>query len=562
MVRAFDPNAAARFLAIALAWLAPLGFARAQESVPSAAPGTAFVGDMPADAGLELPHEVQVVRISGPEGVIVEVLGPETIPVPVGDGQGLATFGMRVGVAYQLKLSNLPNREGEELFPVVQLVGHLHRPPGIDPSRYPIRIQLSEEDIDNVLRSGRLVTQVVYLENPDEALPMHLPKHEIPVVTLSPAEDPVKVAAALGRPMAIVQVGNRAPLASDLLGLPIFPLEGGACPFVMPVSTAPCGLPCGPCEGTPPPPNRPWMPKDEFLCDGGDFGNKASFGGEGNLGGIDPRDAVIRFHADRSRLPRVLPTNVVCIYAPRFAAVRRPYGATAVTKVDVLVNNELIQKQQMEATRQGPKRFTENLSPQAIRERARASEIAKSDNAIAYTELRVLAGVDTVNHIRGHVDITGPQQMRGPVRAAGINTPVRAVGIKTAETAIVTGIIQGANEQVMSWKPQEAVGVEEPPNKPGLAVIKQVDIDQAEPGDLATFTIKFRNMGNVPIRAVSIVDNLLPRLEYQQGTAKGPKGTVFTARDNEVGSSELRWDLPGALAPGAEGDVSFQAKIR
>ena len=40
------------------------------------------------------------------------------------------------------------------------------------------------------------------------------------------------------------------------------------------------------------------------------------------------------------------------------------------------------------------------------------------------------------------------------------------------------------------------------------------------------------------------------------------KGTVFTAGENRAGSTELRWDLPGALAPGAEGYVSFRAMVR
>jgi uncharacterized repeat protein (TIGR01451 family) len=527
-------------------------------------PGTAMVGDTaPAtEAELSLPHEVQIVRIQGPSGVVVEVLGPEPVPVPQGDGKGLATLGMRVGVSYQLRLSNLPNREEAELFPVIQLVGHLHRPPGIDPARYPIRVQLSEEDIDNVLRNGRLVTEVVYLEDPDLAVPIHFPKEEIPVVTLSPAEDPVKVAAALGRPMVLLQIGTRAPLASDLFGGAIFPLNGTPCPFVTPVSGSPCGLPCGPCAGTPPPANRPWMPRDEFLCDGGDFGKPAAFAGDGGLAGIDPRDAVVRFHADRSRKPRVLPTNLVCIYAPRFAAVRRPYGATEYKTVENLYQNNLLQRQQVEATRQRSRRFNQNLSAQGLRDRSRASELAKTDKLISFTELRVLSGLDASQHIRGNVDVQGPQVARVRSRASGIITPTPPLGIKTVESAVITGIVQGANEQVMAWKPQESVGVEEPPNKPGLAVIKMVDTDQAEPGDVVTYTIKFRNMGNVPIRAVSIVDNLLPRLEYEKGSAQGPVGAVFTATGNEVGSSELRWDLPGALAPGTDGEVSFRARVR
>ena len=158
--------------------------------------------------------------------------------------------------------------------------------------------------------------------------------------------------------------------------------------------------------------------------------------------------------------------------------------------------------------------------------------------------------------------VQGPEVEIEKVKAVGILTPSRLVGIKTAESAIVQGIVTGPNEKVMSWKPQETVGVEEPPNKPGLAVLKQVDVTEAEPGDYVNYTIRFRNMGNVPIRAVSIVDSLLPRLEYVPQSAQGPKGTVFTSEPNEAGSTELRWDLPGALKPGDEGAVKFKAKIR
>jgi hypothetical protein len=77
-----------------------------------------------------------------------------------------------------------------------------------------------------------------------------------------------------------------------------------------------------------------------------------------------------------------------------------------------------------------------------------------------------------------------------------------------------------------------------------------------------TYTIRFKNIGNTPIKAVSIVDSLMPRLEYEAGSAVGPADTVFTAGENRAGSLELRWDLPAALAPGVEGYVSFKAVVR
>ena len=105
----------------------------------------------------------------------------------------------------------------------------------------------------------------------------------------------------------------------------------------------------------------------------------------------------------------------------------------------------------------------------------------------------------------------------------------------------------------MSWQPHEMNGVETPPNRPGMAVIKRVSATEAEPGDTLTYVDHYRNMGNTPIRAVSIVDSLLPRLEYVKGSARGPEGTAFTTAENRVGSSELKWDLPDVIAPGAFG---------
>ncbi len=506
-----------------------------------------------------LPPDVQIVRFQGPEGVKVEVLGPTPEPVPVGDGRGLATFGLRVGVGYRLRLSNLPNREGAEIFPVIEVVGHLHRPQGIDPAKFPIRVELSEADFEDVLRHGRLVTQVVYLEDPEQALPLHLPKDEIPVVSLTPAEDPLKVAAALGRPMAIVRIGGRMPLPSDLQGPPIFDLAPVACPFMGPVSGR-CPLPCGPVRGTPPPPGRPWMPRDEFLCDGGDHGTAANFAGDGGLRGIDPRDAVIQFRTDRR--PHVLPTNTVCIYAPRFAIVRGILGANENLNVQILAGAEMLQREALQVARQNPTPMTQNQAAQIGRHRARASEVEMPIGARGYSEIRVLAALDTLNRVHGHVEVRGPETKANRQKAGLLERDLRALGIKSAESAVVTGIVQGAGEKVMAWKPQELAGVEVPPDKPGMAVIKQVDADQAEPGDHVTYTIRFRNMGNVPIGSVSIVDSLLPRLEYVPGSATGPAGTVFTAGPNTAGSTELRWDLPRPLAPGAEGSVSFRARIR
>jgi uncharacterized repeat protein (TIGR01451 family) len=408
---------------------------------------------------------------------------------------------------------------------------------------------------------GRLVTQVIYLEDPDQALPIALPKDQIPLVTLSPVEDPLRVGAALGRVMAIVRMGGRKPMPDEPAD-GIFmggPGAGGPCPFVGPEGGA-CPVACGPVRGTPPPPGRPWMPRDEFLCDGGDHGEAVHFGGDGGLQGIDPRDAVIRF--DDGKRPRALPTNVVCLYAPRFAEVRTSVGPNETLKIEGPVRTKFLEKQAMEAGKQGPKRLTQNQAAEAARHRARASGLASRIRPGVHSELRVLSGYDNSTHIAGFRLRQKPELARDREKAALLRERLNALGIKTAESAVVTGVVEGPGQMVMTWTPRETVGVETPPNKPGLAVIKRVSAGEAEAGDTLTFVIQFRNMGNTPIKSVAIVDSLLPRLDYVPNSAKGPAGTVFTAGENKVGSTELRWEIPGAVPPGAEGYVEFQAVVR
>ena len=506
-----------------------------------------------------LAPDVQVVRFQGPEGVRVEVLGPAPEPVTPGDGKGLATFGLRVGVGYKLRVSNLPERPDVELFPMVEILGHLHRPTGIDPSKYPIRVVFRMEDIEDAADHGRLVTQVVYLEDPDQALPVKLGKDEPPYLTLNPAEEPLEVARALGRVMATVRIGGRQPSSEELSGPSGIGMAYAPCPFMGP-DRGPCKLPCGPVCGTPPPAGRAWMPRDEFLCDGGDHGESIHFAGEGGLLGIDPRDAVVQFTADDR--PRVLPTNVVCVYAPRFASVRVTVGVNEALNASTALMNELIQRQELAAARQGTKRLTLAQAAELSRLRLKATGLQTRVFASEHSEVRVLGGFDNVTAINTGKMVQAPDRRTAVQVAGAIRERLKAEAIKSAESAVITGVVEGAGQMVMTWPPREVAGVEVPPRKPGLAVVKRVDAEEAEPGDTLTYTIQYRNMGNVPIRAVTVIDSLMPRLEYVAGSAQGPANTIFTYGENKAGALELRWDLPGAIAPGAEGAVTFRAVVR
>ena len=128
-----------------------------------------------------------------------------------------------------------------------------------------------------------------------------------------------------------------------------------------------------------------------------------------------------------------------------------------------------------------------------------------------------------------------------------VNTRLRLDGIKSAEGPLMAGIVEGAGQTVKVWGPHAMTGVETPPDRPGLAVIKRVSPAEAEPGDTLTYAIVYRNMGNTPIRSVSIVDSLLPRLEYKRGPRAGLKEPVsrrpstVSARPSCAGSFPACW---------------------
>ena len=60
------------------------------------------------------------------------------------------------------------------------------------------------------------MTKVIYLEDPDQAIPFRMPKDQVSVLTLNPTEPPLTVATALGRPVAIVRMGGRRPTVEEI----------------------------------------------------------------------------------------------------------------------------------------------------------------------------------------------------------------------------------------------------------------------------------------------------------------------------------------------------------
>jgi len=149
-----------------------------------------------------LPHAVQPVEIRGPKGMQISIETAEGwSPVHAGP----LRMGLVVGHPYRLRITNIPQHEGRELFPSVRVLAKLATPPGMA-WRFPVEIVIDEDDLSLAL-AGSLVRRVVYSAcDPD--LPDVVPEGWFDV---RPGDDCLDVATTLGDPVAEVILGNRLP---------------------------------------------------------------------------------------------------------------------------------------------------------------------------------------------------------------------------------------------------------------------------------------------------------------------------------------------------------------
>lgn len=180
------------------------------------------------------PAWLQPVRVELPTAGTVAVYSAS--PEPTGLLTSPAQFSVNAGHHYRLRLSDMPEFPGAEVYPSVELLDHLHPPVGQEQD-FPIPIVFSTDDIRLAL-SGKLVTRVVYLEQPQLAAMLDPLRREIPQ-SVAPADNALLEADRLGRPMAIVRIGGRIPSGPDM-PLSFYGTGGGV--QLTPVTAAGAGM--------------------------------------------------------------------------------------------------------------------------------------------------------------------------------------------------------------------------------------------------------------------------------------------------------------------------------
>lgn len=168
------------------------------------------IGSFRLQRGGPLLGYFQPVRIRVPQGARIALAAEGSfMDSPPGD----TLVGMQVGPVYRLRVSDIPNNPGLEVFPTVEVVDRLYPPPGLS-LRFPIPVELTQEELELAAR-GSFVTRVIYIEDPHTALPIVQPAEgEQPWIEAPPGEDPLVTADERGRAVAILRIGSRVPGAA------------------------------------------------------------------------------------------------------------------------------------------------------------------------------------------------------------------------------------------------------------------------------------------------------------------------------------------------------------
>lgn len=567
-------------------------------------PGTA--GQWALNAGRVAPHTFQPIRVSLPDTGNVTSYESWDRPIELA---APAQASMIVGRMYRLKINGLQDFPGINFYPSIELIDRLHPPVGREED-FPVDFEFTAEELEWAA-AGRLVTKVIYLEQPDR-IPTTLLEQKPRITTIEPSRNVLAEADSLGRPMAIVRLGGRTPdphhpdpgffgpggpirrakaveqnAGVVRLSKPHRPEERSAssrsaiqtvshsteqacppftiteCPPV-PRWSAPSANPFAQgmlgcqCEVTALAEKYP----DEYLCDGGDRELPVHYDSNVRMG-LDTEDTVAEF-TDHTGKNRVRPTNRVCVYAPRFSTIRtisRPHEGMILNEIAGVGTS--ISTDQMHM-RLKASHHVKNETSNRVLVRSRASGLESEqlqDNLQNVRSLmiheKLLNVYQDLNFVKfGKLETTDAARLNFGIKASLVWTREEYPVMAAKTDSAMVGVYEAHAATI--------VGVDDKKSdKPGdLRLVKLADKQTALPGDVVEFTIRYDNLGPNSVHHVRIVDNLTPRLAYVDDSATSDREGRLVVEDNGEGSLVLVWELTHPLPPKTGGVVSFKAKIR
>ncbi|MBS0211031.1 MAG: DUF11 domain-containing protein [Planctomycetes bacterium] len=331
---------------------------------------------------------------------------------------------------------------------------------------------------------------------------------------------------------------------------------------------------CHGCESGVPAPynvacNNPWTPSglacpwpsEEYVCDGGDLPPPAEVTKEYEILGINPTDTVAAYESLDGRT-LIEPSNRVCIYAPRFGAVRSVARLVSSEQIDLamgaamptriarydMLGVPVDHKQNEKAVNQLAPRMPETYEMRQL-------------TSFAQADLPLLGLHEMVLPFEGR-HLMGIVKLEGGDEAILIQANRAAQAWATIDAPQVMLERSAAEALVDNTKAQIVYTVKDLRHSPKLCLTKVASTQTANPGDEVHFALRFENTGDQPIGNIAIIDRLSPRLEYIDQSAQASVAAHFETGRNETGALVLRWELEQPLEPGQGGVVTFRCRVR
>jgi hypothetical protein len=214
--------------------------------IPTAGPGPGMMGPRTS------------IRFTSPAGMKISWYGPSPglVEVP-------GRYNFPQGGIYRLKLTDIANRPGLELYPTLEVTPCTARSATFL-AHSSVPITFTEEDFEHVA-AGNFVVKVVYLPDPQfQDLAVAGPD-EVISTRLEPGVDPILEAQRRGTILAVIRIGNidletanTPPMygppgaGSPFQGMPLMMPPGAVPPGMMPPGAMPSGQPLPMPGGAPP----------------------------------------------------------------------------------------------------------------------------------------------------------------------------------------------------------------------------------------------------------------------------------------------------------------------
>lgn len=299
---------------------------------------------------------------------------------------------------------------------------------------------------------------------------------------------------------------------------------------------------------------------DEYIHDGGDAGTKVYYSGNTRYG-LDVEDTVVEW-LDEEGVVRVKPSTRASVYAPRFAAVRSASLPHMEVKVDKLAGHQ------------------DRLGVAGIDTKLAIDEKTHHDEALAMLTRSRPSGLESMSvDNEFHQNIAAQKHVKllnvyedfrffREGKLEGTNSAVIGDAIAAAlewngdRSVMVYAHDQAGQEVQGRVTAQDYTGVEDRSTPGDLTISKIVDKTVAKSGDELTFTIRFDNVGDRPLKNVRVVDNLSPRLKYLDGSVDSDLNGRLDTADNGRGSQVLTFVFEDELKGHTGGWVSFKCVVR